>query len=173
MILRSLCPTIHPTPPCLLNHILKCHIYTFFEPLQGWGLRHFLGHPIPMPDHSFSKEIFPNIPSKPPLTQIEAIASHAISSYLGEETNTFLTTTSFQVVVESNKFPPQPLLWTKEPQLPQPLPIRLVLQPPPQPRCPALDTLQPLHVLLGVRGPKLNTALEVGPHQHPVQGHHH
>jgi len=25
----------------------------------------------------------------------------------------------------------------------------LVLQPPPQPGCPSLDTLQPLHVLLG------------------------
>ena len=35
--------------------------------------------------------------------QPEAIDSHSIASYLGEETNTCLTTTSFQVVVESNK----------------------------------------------------------------------
>ena len=28
--LRSSCPTIHPTPPCLTNHILKCHIHIFF-----------------------------------------------------------------------------------------------------------------------------------------------
>jgi len=49
-----------------------------------------------MPDHSFSKEIFPNTQSKPPLTQLEAIASHPIASYLGDETNTHLTTTSFQ-----------------------------------------------------------------------------
>jgi len=28
-----------------------------------------------MPDHSFRREIFPNIQSKPPLTQLEAIAS--------------------------------------------------------------------------------------------------
>jgi len=41
----------------------------------------------------------------------------------------------------------------------------LVLQSPPQPGCPSLDTLQPLHVLLAVRGPKPNTALEVQPHQ--------
>jgi len=34
--LRSSSPTIDPTPPCLLNHTLKCHIYTFFEHLQGW-----------------------------------------------------------------------------------------------------------------------------------------
>jgi len=54
--LRSSNPAVSPTPPCLLNHIPKCHIYTVFEQLQGWGLQ-----PVLMPDHSFSKEIFPNI----------------------------------------------------------------------------------------------------------------
>jgi len=49
-----------------------------------------------MPDHSLSKEIFPNIQSKPPLMQLEAIASCPIASYLGEDTNTCLTTTSCQ-----------------------------------------------------------------------------
>ena len=79
---------------------------------------------------SFSKEIFPNVQSKPPLTQPEAIASHLIASYLGEETNTCLTTASFQVVVESDKVYPQPpLLQTKEPQFPQLLLIRVVLRP--------------------------------------------
>ena len=53
-----------------------------------------------MSDHSFSKEIFPNIKPKSPLAQPEAISSCPIASYLGEETNTRLTTTSFQVVVE-------------------------------------------------------------------------
>ena len=49
----------------------------FFEPLQGWGLHHCPGQPFPVPDHSFSKEIFPNIRSKPPLTQqLEAIMQH-------------------------------------------------------------------------------------------------
>jgi len=38
--------------------------------------------------------------------QLEAIASCPIASHLGEETNTCLTTTPFQVVVESNKVPP-------------------------------------------------------------------
>jgi len=81
-----------------------------------------------MPDHSFSKETFPNIQSKPLLTQLEAIASRPIASYLGEETNTCLTTTSFQIVVENNKVPPQPpLLQTKQPQLPHLLLTGLVL----------------------------------------------
>jgi len=61
-----------------------------------------------MPDDSRRKEIFPNIQSKPPLTQLEAIASCPIASYLGEETNARLTTTSFQVVVDSKKVSPQP-----------------------------------------------------------------
>ena len=55
--------------------------------------------------------------------QLEAIASRLIASYLGEETNTYLTTTSFQVVVEREKVSPQPpLLQTKQSQLPQLLP---------------------------------------------------
>ncbi|KAK1197855.1 CFTR regulator, partial [Pygoscelis papua] len=61
----------------------------------------------------------------------------------------------------------------KQPQLPQPLLIRLVLQTPHQPRCPSLDTFQHLNVLLVVRGPKLNTVFEVRPHQGRVQGHDH
>ena len=49
--------------------------------------------------------------------QLEANASHPITSYLGEETNTCLTTASFQVVVESKKVCSQPpLLQTQEPQ---------------------------------------------------------
>ena len=76
------------------------------EPLTSSAF-HLPRQPVPMPDHSFNKEIFPIIQSKPPLMQLEAIASHSITSYLGEETNTCLTTTSFQVAVESNKVPPQ------------------------------------------------------------------
>jgi len=98
--LRSSSPIVNPTPPCLLNHVLKCHIYTVFEPLQGWGLHHCPGQPAPRPDHSCSKEIFPNIQSEPPLTQLEAIASRPITGYLGEETNSHLTTPSCQAVVE-------------------------------------------------------------------------
>ncbi|KAK4825074.1 hypothetical protein QYF61_023078 [Mycteria americana] len=76
--------------------------------------------------------------------------------------------------VESDEVSPQPpLLQAQQPQVPQPLPISLVLQTLPQLRCPSLDTLQPLHVSLGVRGPTLNTAFEVRPHQCPVQGHDH
>jgi len=69
-----------------------------------------------MSDNSFSKEIFPNIHSKPPLTQLEAIASRPVTCFLGEETNTHLATTTFQVVAESSKVSPQPpFLQAKQP----------------------------------------------------------
>jgi len=127
-----------------------------------------------MTDHSCSKEIFPKIQFKFPLMQLEATASRPTASYLGEVTNTCLTTTSFQVAVESDKVSPQPpLLQTEQPQLPQPLLIRLVLQTLHQLHCSSLDMLQQLNVFLVVKGSKLNTVLEVRPHKCQAQGHHH
>ncbi|KAK4811904.1 hypothetical protein QYF61_017428 [Mycteria americana] len=77
-------------------------------------------------------------------------------------------------IVESDEVSPQPpFLQAEQPQLPQPLPISLVLQTLPQLRCPSLDTLQPLNVSLVVGGPTLNTAFEVQPYQCRVQGHDH
>ncbi|KAK4806198.1 hypothetical protein QYF61_001121 [Mycteria americana] len=107
---------------------------------------------------TLSVKKFPNIQSKPPLAQLEAISSCPIACYLGEETNTHLSTTSFQA---------------KQSQLPQLLLIRLVLQTLHQLCCPSLDALQHLSVFLVVRGPKLNTVFEVRPHQCQVQGHDH
>ena len=81
-----------------------------------------------------------------------------------DEADPKLTTTSLQVVTESTKVSTEPpLLQTEQSQLLQPLLIRL--QTPHQLCCPALDTLQGLDVFLTVRGPKLDTVLEVRPHQ--------
>jgi len=80
-----------------------------------------------MSDYSLSKEVLPSIQSKHTLTQLQDTASHPITAYLGEETNTCLTTTSFQVVAERNKVALQPLLQTKQSQFPQLLLVRLEL----------------------------------------------
>ncbi|KAK4811651.1 hypothetical protein QYF61_022744 [Mycteria americana] len=81
---------------------------------------------------------------------------------------------NIEAVVESDEVSPQPpFLQAEQPQVPQLLPISLVLQTLPQLRCPSLDTLQQLNVLLVVRGPKLNTVFEVQPHQCRVQGDDH
>ncbi|KAK4829570.1 hypothetical protein QYF61_005239 [Mycteria americana] len=160
--LRSSSPTVNLTlPRPLLYHVPKHLIQTSFKYFQEWRLNHFPGQPVPMLDNPFSKVKFPNIQSKPPLVQLEAISSRPIACYLGEETDPHLSTNSFQVVVESDKVSPQPpFLQAKQPQFPQPLLIRLVLQTLHQLRCPSLDTLQHLHVSLVVRGPKLNTVFE-------------
>lgn len=55
---------------------------------------------VPVLDNPFHEEMFPNIQSKPPHVQPEAIFSHSVIHYLGEETSPHLGTTSFQVVVE-------------------------------------------------------------------------
>ncbi|PKU42927.1 rna-directed dna polymerase from mobile element jockey- hypothetical protein [Limosa lapponica baueri] len=111
---------------------------------------------------SFSEEIFPDIHSKPPLAQLEAVSSSPVACYLEEETNSRLATPSFQGVVESEKvFPQPPFLQAEQPQLSQSLLIRLVLQTPPQFRCPSLDTLQHLNFFLVARDPELDAILEV------------
>ncbi|KAK4826479.1 hypothetical protein QYF61_009475 [Mycteria americana] len=133
-------------------------VLPFVAGVQGWRLNHFPGQPVPMLDNPFREEKFPNIQSKPPLAQLEAISCCPITCYLGEETDPHLSTTSFQA---------------KQPQFPQPLPISLVLQTLHQLHCPSLDTPQHLNVSLVVRGPKLNTAFEVRPHQCRVQGDNH
>ncbi|KAK4832110.1 hypothetical protein QYF61_020737 [Mycteria americana] len=161
----------HPSPPQSLTFTLlmiktaslckclreRCDIKQFLLVL-GWRLHHFPGQPLPMLDNPFGEEKFLNIQSKPPLAQLEAISSRPITCYLGEETDPHLSTTSFQA---------------KQPQFPQPLLIRLLLQTLHQLRCPSLDTLQHLNIPLVVRGPKLNTVFEVQHHQCRVQGHDH
>lgn len=52
------------------------------------------------------KIYFPKIHSKPPLSQLEVILSCSVTSYVGEETNAQLATTSVQIDVESKMVSP-------------------------------------------------------------------
>lgn len=102
--------------------------------------------------------------------QLEAISSNPIACYLGEETDHHVATAFFPAVVESEKvFLEPPFLQAKHSQLPQLLLIRLMLKTLAQLRCPPLDLLQHLSVLLVVRGPKLDTGFEMLPHHCPGQ----
>ncbi|KAK4815578.1 hypothetical protein QYF61_004095, partial [Mycteria americana] len=156
----------------LRGRVQKHLIQTAFKYLQGWRLNHFPGQPVPMLDNPFSEEKFPNIQSKRPLAQLEAISSCPITCYLGEETDPHLSTASCQAVVESGKVSPQPpFLQAKQSQLPQLLLIRLLLQTLHQLCCPSLDTLQHLNVSLVVGGPKLNTVFKGHDHFPSPAGH--
>ena len=118
--------------------------------------QHLPGQSVPVSDHSFG-ELFPNVQPESPLAQLQAIPSSPIHSYMGEEADTYLTTASLQVVVDSEKV--SPLLQAKQFQFPQLFLIRPVLQTAHQLCCPSLDMLQGLDVFLVLRDLKLNTLL--------------
>lgn len=77
------------------------------------------------------------------MAQCEVIPSGPISSYLGEQADPHLSTTSLLGAVESNMVSPAtPLLQVKQSQFPQLLIIRLVFQTLHKLHWPSLDTLQ-------------------------------
>ena len=57
----------------------------FLEHLEGQRLQYLPGQPVPVPDHTFRGEIFPNIQPESPLIQLEVIPSSLITGYTGEE----------------------------------------------------------------------------------------
>lgn len=66
-----------------------------------------------------NESVSPSIQSKPPLSQFTAISYGPAICFLGEEVQLHHTPTSFHVVTESNKVPPEPcFLQAKNPQLP-------------------------------------------------------
>ncbi|KAJ7416598.1 hypothetical protein WISP_70074 [Willisornis vidua] len=83
---------------------------------------------------------------------LKTVPSCPTAGWLGEEINLHLATNSIQVVVGL---------------------IGLLLQSLHQTRCPSLDALQHLNTLSKLSGPKLDTALDMWPHQCPVQVQNH
>lgn len=84
--------------PCVF-----CTLPETVIPSLPWGV--YSNRP---PDQPFSDKIFSNIQSKSCLAQFEDILSGPITCCLGEETDLQLTTTSFQVQVESDKVSREP-----------------------------------------------------------------
>ena len=79
--------------------------------------QHLPGEPIPVLNNPFCKEVFPDIQPKLTLAQLEAISPHPVTCQQWEETNPALAVSTFQVLEESNKVPPQPPFpQTKQPQ---------------------------------------------------------
>ncbi|KAF4788092.1 hypothetical protein TURU_164537 [Turdus rufiventris] len=153
-----------PSPSIFIPSFVLISTFDIYGlPLNCWSEASDSGQitnqPVSVLDNKpFSEEFFPNIQTKPAVGQHEVISSGSVIFCLGEETDIRLATSSFQVVVESDEVPPEPPFLQAE--HPQTLP---------QPRCPSLDTFQPLNVFLAVRGPELNTGLEDWPHKY--QGH--
>ncbi|KAK4819531.1 LOW QUALITY PROTEIN: hypothetical protein QYF61_006024 [Mycteria americana] len=124
---------------------------------QGWRLNHFPGQPVPMLGNPFSEVKFPNIQSKPPLAQFEAISSRlSLVTWEKRPTPTSLQPPFRELLNNpsslsrsSSDFCSSPftsfvaLLWTRS------------------------------STSMSLLGPKLNTVFEVRPHQCRVQGHDH
>ncbi|KAK4813638.1 hypothetical protein QYF61_014398 [Mycteria americana] len=140
--LGSSSPTVNPTPPCLLNHVLKVpHLHTFLNSSRDGDSTTSLG------------------------SLFQCLITLSVKKFF-QIANLNLPWCNLR---------PFPLVLSlaKQPQVPQLLLIRLVLQTLHQLRCPSLDTLQHLNVSLVGRGAALNTGFEVRPHQGRVQGHDH
>lgn len=113
----------YPYSPLYHNH--KCHSQMSFE--------NFSGQLVSVIYQNFSIEIFPNIQSKIPLVQFEAITSHPIACYLAEETDfllpLFFLQPPFKELQRAIRAPSEaPFPQSKHPHLPQIVFIQLVLQ---------------------------------------------
>ena len=83
---------------------------------------------------TLSVKIFSNIQPVSSLAQLETVPSRSVGCCL--ETNPYLTATTFQGVVESDKVTPEsPFLEVEQRQLPQLFLTGFVFPAPPQPRC--------------------------------------
>lgn len=120
------------------------YLVTFISCFQWWH-NPFPGQAASVLKNPFGKEIFFSYPC---LTKFEVIYSCTIACYLGEATESQLTTTSFEIVVENDKVPLS-LLQAKRPQLPQSLFIRFMFQ---TLHCSSLGALRHLSVFLEVGG---------------------
>jgi len=129
-------PAILPSPTVLAKPRLSTQ-----RPNIPWTPPGSVTPPSPSAAHSSAWPPLPNVQPEPSLVQLEASPSSPITSHMREEADPQLTTTSLQVVKESNEVSPEPpLLQTEQSQLLQPLLVRPVLQTPHQLCCPSLNT---------------------------------
>lgn len=83
-IIKSNHPLTTASPP--LSLILKSHVHKSLKCLQELWLHQVFLHPVLMPNYPYHEEILLDIQSKPPLVQLEAIASCLITWSLRKET---------------------------------------------------------------------------------------
>ncbi|KAK4828007.1 LOW QUALITY PROTEIN: hypothetical protein QYF61_022784 [Mycteria americana] len=119
-----------------------------------WLTHQLRQEPVLMLDNAFSEVKFPNIQSKPPLVQLEAISSCPITYYLGKE-----TPASLQPPFRLNNL--SSLSRSSEDTCSRPFTSFIALLWP----CSSTS--------MSFLGPKLNTVCKVWPHQCQVQGHDH
>ena len=127
------------------------------------GGSHLPGQLIQASDHSFMEEILPDIQPEPPLAQLEAIPFHSIAVALEKRPIPTSPQPPFRELQRAIMSPPRLLFYDWTILAPPVTPHKTCAPGPSQLLHASLNTLQGL--LPVVRSPKLNTVLEVQPHQ--------
>jgi len=113
------------------------------ECLQRRRLHHLPGQPGPGPHHPQREEVLPLVQTELPLLQFVPIAPCPVAGHHWKESGPVLLTPTLQIFRGIYKVPSQPsLLQAEQAQLPQPLLVGEMLQSPPHPRSPPLESLQ-------------------------------
>ena len=109
--------------------------------LQRRRLHSPSGQPVPGLRHPQREEVLPHVQLELPLLQFVPIAPCPVAGHHWEESGPILLTPTLQIFMGISKVPSQPsLLQAEQAQLPQPLLTGEMLQSPPHPRSPALDS---------------------------------
>ena len=119
------------TLPHALDHVAQGPIPPGIEHLQRRGIHNLPGQPVPGPHHSLSKELPPNIQPKSSLFHLTSLSPCLAIISPFKEFTPLLIIGSLQVLKGCNEVTLQPsFLQAEQSQLPQPVFVGEVLQPP-------------------------------------------
>ena len=167
---RVLCGSSSPTPLPKQGHLQQAAQELFqagLEYLQRRRLHNLPGQPVPVLRHPQREEVLPHVQLELPRLQFVPVAPCPVAGHHWKESGPVLLTPTLQIFMGISKVPSQPsLLQAEQAQLPQPLLVGEMLQSPPHPRSPVLDSLQQLLIFLeqgspalqGKQGPKAEGA---------------
>jgi len=143
---RDLCGSSSPNPLPKQGHPEQAAqdlVQVGFEYLQRRRLHNLSGQPVPGLCHPQREEVLPRVQLELPLLQFVPVAPCPVSGHHWKESGPVLLIPTLQIFIGISKVPSQPsLLQAEQAQLPQPFLLGEMLQSPPHPYSPPLDSLQ-------------------------------
>ena len=98
-----------------LKRVIKGIVQMRLKHWQTCGINQRSRKPVPVFDHPLSKEMLPNVQSKPPLVQLWTIPTRPIAGYQREGIGISLSTSPPHKPIESSEAAPQPhMLQTRQ-----------------------------------------------------------
>jgi len=143
---RELCGSSSPTPLPKQGHPEQAAQDRFqvgLEYLQRRRFHSLPGQPVPGLRHPQREEVLTRVQLELPVLQFVPIAPCPVSGHNLKESGPTLLTSTLKIFVRVSEVPSQPsLLQAEQAPLPQLFLIGEILQSPPPPRSPPLDSLQ-------------------------------